>query len=90
MEGVLHPFIADIALLVRKGFADGVFPVRRFAAIHASAREQRREFGNGYAIDLILENMVDAFLLVGHEVFQPEHEPFGNFAQKYARFANGV
>jgi len=37
LPGVLHAFVAYVALLVIKSFANRVFAIGGFAAIHASA-----------------------------------------------------
>jgi hypothetical protein len=87
---VLHSLVADVALLVVEIIANRVLPIGRLGAVHASSRKQGGQLGQGYPENLVPQDMVDAFLLIGYLLFQPLHQPFGDLTKKYPCFRDGV
>ena len=90
LPGVFRRPEADISIRIVKGRANRIGPVRLFAAIDRTARQEGRQFGNGYAEQLLGENVVGPLLSIGNPLAQPLHQPFGNLAQEDSRFAYGV
>ena len=90
LPGVFRRPEADISIRIVKGRANRIGPVRLFAAIDRTARQEGRQFGNGYAEQLPGENVVGPLLSIGNPLAQPLHQPFGNLAQEDSRFAYGV
>lgn len=87
---VNHALENDVAFGRVEGGANRVFAVRFLRAIHAPPRQQGGDFGDGYAENLLGEDVIDAFLTVGDDVFQSRHQAFGNLAQEDARLGGGV
>jgi len=90
VPGVLDTVEYNITFGRIKSFADGIFAIGSFRAIHTSAGEQGSQLSDGNAEELIFVNMVDAGLLVGYLAFQTRHQSFGNFPQEHTRLADGV
>ena len=90
LPGVFDTLEADISLLVIEAFADRVLSVGFFRAIDAAPRQQGGEIGDGDAEQLVVEDVVNARLPVGDFLFQTFVEPFGDFAQEDAAFADRV
>jgi len=63
--GMFHPAEADVALGGVEGIADRILAVGGFGAIDGAAGEQRGQFGDGEAVKLSGEDVVEALLLGG-------------------------
>ena len=82
-------FEPHIALHVLE-MTDRISAVGVLAAIQAAAGKQAGQFGDGDAVQLMLENMIDALLQIGDFVLQPHQQALGDFPQEHAAFAGGV
>ena len=87
---MLDALESDVALFVAEPVANGVLSIRGFRAIHAAARQQSGEIGDGKSEKLIRKNVIDARLPVGNVAFQSGIEPSRDFAQKHARLGNRI
>ena len=89
LPGVLDALIADIALgIVKMRYRE--LTVGVFGAVYATAREQAGQFGNGNAIQLLMENVIQPVLQVWHLRLPAYNQALGDLSQKHTRFAGRV
>ena len=69
---------------------DGELAVGVLAAIHAAAGQKAGQLGDGDAIQLLLENMVNALLKVGDLGLQALEQTLGDLPEVDAGFAGGI
>ena len=61
LPAVRYPLVSDVAAGVLKK-RDGILAVGILGTIHTSPGEKAGQLGNCYTIQLLVKNMVDAFL----------------------------
>ena len=89
LPAMRYPLISNITAGVLKK-RDGILAVGILGTIHTSPGEKAGQFSDCDAIQLLVENVVDAFLQIRDFLFQPLNQPFGNFPQKHPRLTGWV
>ena len=68
LPSMLYPLVSDVAAGVLKK-RDGILAVGIFGTIHTSPGEKASQLGDCDAIQLLVKNMVDAFLQIRDFLF---------------------
>lgn len=82
LPAVRYPLVPDIAAGVLKK-RDGILAVGILGAVHTSPGEKAGQLGDCDAVELLVENVVDAFLQIRDFLFQSLNQAFGNFPQEH-------
>ena len=90
----IHPGMADglvenMTLLIVE-ITHTVLTVGTLAAIERASAQQRGEFCQSNAIDLMVHDMVDTLLTIGNRLCQTTVEPLDYLPQEDTRLAEGV
>ena len=83
---MLHPFKPDVTGIVAKAFGDRVGAIGIFGAVDTPACQQAGDRGDGNAVDLSGQDVVDALAQIGDVLGKASGQATGDFAQKDARF----
>lgn len=84
-----YPFVPDIAAGVLKK-RDGILAVGILGTIHTSPGEKAGQFSDCDTIQLLVKNVIDAFLQIRDFLFQSLNQAFGNFPQEHPRLTGWV
>jgi hypothetical protein len=82
----LEPDVSGVGIELRHG----VIAVRSLGAIDAPAGKMRGQLRDGNAEELMLENMVDTFLQIRIDGFQPLQQTLGDLAQEDTALAGRI
>lgn len=86
---VAQGLVQDVAFgVVEMCYAE--FAIGFLAAIHTAAAQQAGQFSDGYAIDLVMKDVVDTLLAVGNLLLEAAVEAFHYLAQEDTTLADGV
>lgn len=89
LPAVLYPLIANVPAGVLKP-GNGILAVGVFGTVQAPPGQQAGELGDGDAVKLLLEDVVDALLQIGDFLRQSVNKPLGDLPQEHPGFAGRV
>lgn len=89
LPGMLDALIADITLGIAK-MRHRELTIGVFGAVHPAAGEQAGQLGDGDAVQLLVENVVQAVLEIRYLRGKPVNQPFCDLPQEHSCFAGGV
>jgi hypothetical protein len=81
---MLCPAEKNIPRIILKDIANRIFTRGVFGTIHGAPGQVSGQFGNGYAIKLVFEDMIYPVMQIGDFFFKAPQEPLGYLPQEYA------